>query len=130
MKRTVTAKRVVCPECKAASKVTCQHVEHSDSSKPVRIRYRKCPSCNHTFKTEQQIDPTIGLEIVTPSCPREMRCASRSSLTEDDVLSITDQLKKGFFSRKDLALQYGVRTCVIRDIDLGRTFKHLTAASS
>lgn len=129
MKRTVAAQHIACPECNTTTKVTC--LKYGDEG-TLRIRYRKCPSCNHKFKTWQQV--TAGPEVIkdypTQEERRVIHCFDRSSLTEEDVLDIMDQLKKGFWTRKDIALQYEVSPCVIRDIDVGKTFKHLTTAPS
>ena len=129
MTRTLTAKHVACPKCSTTTEITCVRKKNEDT---LRIRYRKCPSCNHKFKTWQQV--TAGPEEIKDYPTKEelriIHSFDRSSLSEEDVLEIMDQLKKGFWLRKDIALQYGVSTAVIRDIAVGKTFKHLTATPS
>lgn len=128
MTRIATAKHVACPKCSTTTEITCLRKKNEDT---IRIRYRKCPSCSHKFKTSQQISPSIGPEVITPYHSAEEICSIRSSkLNEHDVLDILDLLSKGVYSRRDLALQYEVTYSAIRSIAVGRTWKHLTAAPS
>lgn len=128
MKRTLTAKHVACPECNTTTEITCLRNKNEGA---LRIRYRKCPSCNHKFKTSQTISPSIGPEVITPYHSAEEICTIRSSkLNEHDVLDILGFLRRGAFSRRDLALQYDVTLHTIHAIAQGKTWKHLTTAPS
>lgn len=49
-----------------------------------------------------------------------------AQLTEADVLNIKKMYKPYVVMAKDLAKEYGVQTCTIKDIVRGRTWKHVT----
>ncbi len=107
--------QVCCPACKSKNiHSTCGRL---DGDK--RIRYKRCLDCGRRFKTEQQ----ITREVIVAK--RKRTGAKNSTLSEEDVLFIRQQLVNQVFSQRELAMQYEVDVSCISKIQGGKTWKDL-----
>ncbi len=89
----------------------------------IRIRYRRCPACNHPFRTEQVITPEI------PINRKRLYGAPKSAkLQPFEVADIKKFLRNNVFTPYELALQYDVSVDAIRQIRSGRTWATIEPA--
>ena len=105
---------VNCPNCDTpVTNMTCTHVKDN-----VRIRYRRCKACNHSFKTEQ----LITAERVIKYSPH---ARTGAKLTPDEVQDIRRLIKNRIFNPLDLAMQYEVQPQTIYRIASRKSWSHI-----
>ncbi len=108
-----------CPSCgKPVNRTTCTRRKGD-----TRIRYRRCPACNHTFRTEQIITPEIVM-----SRKRVYTTPQNAKLWPFEVADIKKFLQNNAFTPYELALQYDVSVSAIQHIRKGETWKSVEPA--
>ena len=108
-----------CPNCgKPVLHTTCTRRKGG-----IRIRYRRCPACNHPFRTEQTITPEIVIN-------RKRVCGTpeNAKLQSFEVADIKKFLQNNTYTPYQLALQYDVSVSAIQHIRLGRTWAAIEPA--
>lgn len=103
-----------CPECNHKSTVVTSTLCHP-TGKRVR-RYRKCPSCGHTFRTTQQVE-RLDDDGVLWNIKRPAGTKSPSSFfTQENIADIRKLRKYEGWSADQLAKKYGCHPVTIRRI--------------
>jgi hypothetical protein len=108
-----------CPNCgKPVNSTTCARRKNG-----IRIRYRRCTSCNHPFRTEQVIAPEI---VINRKCIHG--APQNAKLQPFEVADIKKFLKDKFYTPYQLALQYDVSVSAIYRIQAGKTWASVKPA--
>ena len=108
-----------CPNCKVpVTGTTCTRLKGD-----TRIRYRRCSSCNHPFRTEQTITPEIVIN-------RKRVCGApqNAKLEPFEVADIKKFLQNNIYTPYQLALQYDVSVSAIHRIRTGQTWASIKPA--
>jgi transcriptional regulator NrdR family protein len=108
-----------CPNCgEPVNSTTCARRKGD-----IRIRYRRCPSCNHPFRTEQVITPEIVIN-------RQRVCGTpqNAKLKPFEVADIKKFLQNNIYTPYQLALQYDVSLSAIQHIRSGRAWASIEPA--
>jgi len=108
-----------CPNCgKHVIRTTCTRRKGD-----TRIRYRRCPACNHAFRTEQTITPEIVIN-------RKRVCDTpeNAKLQPFEVADIKKFLQNNTYTPYQLALQYNVSVSAICRIRSGKTWASIEPA--
>ena len=108
-----------CPNCgEPVNSTTCARRKGD-----IRIRYRRCQSCNHPFRTEQVITPEIVIN-------RQRVCGTpqTAKLKPFEVADIKKFLQNNIYTPYQLALQYDVSLSAIQHIRSGRAWASIEPA--
>jgi len=102
-----------CPKCNTlVIRTTCTRRKDK-----IRVRYRRCPSCKHAFRTEQVITPEIIL-----SRERRQGTPHNAKLKPHEVADIKKFLQNNIYTPYELALQYEVSPSAIAHIRSGKSW--------
>ena len=108
-----------CPNCgKPVNGTTCTRRKGD-----IRIRYRRCPACNHAFRTEQTITPEIIINR-----KRVSGTPQNAKLQPFEVADIKKFLQNNVFTPYELALQYDVSVSAIQHIRSGKSWATIDPA--
>ncbi len=108
-----------CPNCG-------EPVIHSTCTRrkaDIRIRYRRCPACNHPFRTEQVITPEIPINR-----KRVYGTPQSAKLQPFEVADIKKFLQNNIYTPYELALQYDVSVSAIQHIRSGKSWASIQPA--
>ena len=127
-RRIATAKAVLCPECGSKT-----YVRNSRLYGYEKVRYRDCSSCEHKFKTSQDIRAKSFPEVIVPyeeqSKVRQsnyIKGGGNSKLTVADVRKIRDMWNESEYKdvqeRIWIAEQFNVKDRAVLNILTGKAW--------